>query len=440
MRTSGIACTIVLLVLASLGAAAPHPQAAGLNQPPEGFLALFNGKDLTGWKGLLAGPYDNPIKRAALSPDELDQHQAKADASMREHWTVRDGVLKFDGGGFSLATLRNYEDFEMLVDWKVLHPRGDSGIYLRGSPQVQIWDPGQWKIGSGGLYNNKKNPSKPTKIADHDIGEWNTFFIRMVGEKVTVYLNGELVVDNVTLENYWDRSQPIFPSEQIELQCHGDPIDFRNIFIRELPRKEVTPAPTSAEAADGFVSLFNGKDLSGWIGPGYEARDGKIVCNDGGSLFTEQEFDDFLLRFEFKLSAGANNGLGIRAPLQGDAAYQGMELQILDNTSERYANLKPYQYHGSIYGVVPALRGCLRPIGQWNTQEVRAEGGRIRVTLNGGIIVNADISDITETLDGRNHPGLHRPKGHIGFLGHGSHVEFRNIRIKPLSQKVARQF
>jgi hypothetical protein len=397
-------------------------------------VALFNGKNLDGWNGLLARPYDNPIKRGKLTPELLATKQVQADKVMREHWTVEDGILEFDGGGFSLATLRDYEDFELLVDWKIVHPGGDSGIYLRGTPQVQIWDPAKTKVGSGGLYNNKKHPSKPAKIADNPIGQWNTFYIKMVGERVTVYLNGELVVDDVVLENYWDRSRPIFASEQIELQCHGDPIHFRNIFIREIPRDDGPHVRTEQELAEGFVSLFNGKDLTGWTGDtaGYIVEEGKIVCANGGNLYTAEECDDFVLRFEFKLTPGANNGLGIRAPLQGNAAYQGMEIQILDNTADKYQNLQPYQYHGSIYGVVPAKRGCLKPVGHWNAQEVRAKGGKIRIQLNGGIIVDADISEISETMDHRPHPGLKRRRGHIGFLGHGSRVEFRNIRIKEL--------
>ena len=150
---------------------------------------------------------------------------------------MRNGNLYFDGfqGGYSLATRRDYADFEMWADWRIMSITGDSGLYLRGSPQVQIWDAhNQWHIGSGGLYNNKQNPSKALSIADNLIGDWNRFRIRMVGEKVSVWLNGVLVVDNVTLENYWDRKSPIFPCEQIELQCHGDPLEFRNIFIREL--------------------------------------------------------------------------------------------------------------------------------------------------------------------------------------------------------------
>ncbi len=189
---------------------------------------------------------------------------------MRQHWKAQDGILYFDGKGHSLATIKNYRDVEMYVDWKI-QSRGDSGIYLRGSPQVQIWDPEQWKIGSGGLYNNKINPSNPTAIADHPAGQWNTFFIRMVGERVWVWLNDQLVVDNVIMENYWDRSQPIFDSEQIELQCHGNPVEFRNIFIRELPRP------------GEWHTLFNGSNLDGWIGDtnGYKIEDGAIVCRGG---------------------------------------------------------------------------------------------------------------------------------------------------------------
>ena len=168
-----------------------------------------------------------------MSPEELAKAQEKADEEMRAHWKVEDGVLVFDGKGKSLCTAKDYGDFEMYVDWKIL-PKGDSGIYVRGTPQIQIWDPNQHKVGSGGLYNNKKNPSKPSEIADNPIGEWNTFHIKMVGEKVTVTLNGKKVVDNVTLENYWKRDKPIYSTGQIELQNHGNTLWFRNIYIKEL--------------------------------------------------------------------------------------------------------------------------------------------------------------------------------------------------------------
>jgi hypothetical protein len=210
------------------------------NTPPEGFVALFNGKDLSGWKGLPKPPLDNPFKRQEAKPEELRKAQAAADERMRQHWKVEDGTLVYDGHGDSLCTLRDdYGDFELYVDWKIL-PAGDSGIYLRGSPQVQIWDtanPSAGGTGSGGLYNNKKHPSKPTKVADKPVGQWNTFWIKMVGDKVWVKLNGEMVVDGVVLENYWDYSKPIFPTGQIELQNHSNPLYFKNIYIKELPRK-----------------------------------------------------------------------------------------------------------------------------------------------------------------------------------------------------------
>ena len=399
-----------------------------------GYVPLFNGKDLSGWKGLVK----DPVNRAKMTPEELKKAQEEADEEMRAHWKAVDGILAFDGQGHSLCTARDYKDFELFVDWKI-GEKGDSGIYLRGSPQVQIWDPAQWPEGSGGLYNNQKGPSKPLQPADNPIGEWNTFWIRMVGERVTVYLNNFLVVDNVVMENYWERDKPIYPAGQIELQAHSTPLYFRNIYIREITPEAEPRILSEEEVAEGFVLLFNGSDLSGWLGDtvGYVAEEGKIVLypkRGSGNLYTEKEYSDFILRFEFKLTPGANNGLGIRAPLQGDAAYVGMELQILDNTAHIYKDLQPYQYHGSIYGVAPAKRGFLNPVGEWNQQEVIVNGTRITVKLNGETIVDADIKEAIEkgTMDGRDHPGLKRTKGHIGFLGHGSQVEFRNIRIKEL--------
>ena len=203
------------------------------NTPPDGFTSLFNGKDLKNWKGLVA----DPPHRAKMSAEELTTAQKAADAEAFKHWIVQDGQIVYDGKNNNLCTLKDYGDFEMLVDWKI-PPKGDSGIYLRGSPQVQIWDPdnhpGRPGEGSGGLYNNQKGPSGPSHRADKPIGEWNRLRILMVGEKVTVFLNNELVVQNVTLENYWERDKPIYPIGQIELQHHNDPLFFKNIYIREI--------------------------------------------------------------------------------------------------------------------------------------------------------------------------------------------------------------
>jgi hypothetical protein len=244
----------------------------------------------------------------------------------------------------------------------------------------------------------------------------------------------------VVLENYWDRDKPIYPTGQIELQAHQTSLFFRNIFIREIPREAGAKSLSEQEKSEGFVLLFNGEDLSGWSGSteSYAVTDGKIVLDPnlgGGNLYTMGEYEDFVVRFEFRLTSGANNGLAIRAPLAGTPAYDGVEIQILDNTSPKYVDLKPYQFHGSIYGVVPAERGHLKPIGEWNSEQVTAKGRHITVTLNGATIVDADLDEAStpETMDEKDHPGLKREKGHIGFVGHGDHVEFRNIRIKVLN-------
>jgi hypothetical protein len=201
------------------------------NVAPEGFTSLFNGRDLTGWKGLVA----DPVKRAKMSPAELNAAQTKADALAQQNWKVESGSLVYRGKGFdNLVTTRDYRNFELLADWKI-ETKGDSGIYLRGSPQVQIWDD---PIGSGGLFNNEKNPSKPTSREDRFVGEWNRFRILLAGDKVTVFLNDKLVVNGVTMENFWDRTKPLYPFGPIELQAHETPVYFRNIYVREIGPKQ----------------------------------------------------------------------------------------------------------------------------------------------------------------------------------------------------------
>ena len=411
----------------------------GSMPPGEGFVPMFNGMDLTGWQGLV----ENPLARAKMSKVELERKQAEANVMVPANWSVKDGCIWFNGKGNNLCSVREYGDFEMLVDWKISKD-GDSGIYLRGTPQVQIWDTSRTEVGaqvgSGGLYNNQKNPSRPLKVVDNPVGDWNTFRIKMRGEKVSVWLNGILVVDNVTMENYWDRNIPIFPRGPVELQAHGTDLAFRDIYIMDISEEEYNLTPE--EKTEKFVSLFNGRDLDNWIGnkESYVVEDEMIVIKpgsgSGGNLYTEKEYSDFVFRFEFQLTPAANNGLGIRAPLDGDAAYVGMELQILDDTAPVYATLQPYQYHGSVYGVIPARRGFLKPVGEWNFEEVYIKGTQIKITLNGTVIVDGDIAEARDkgTMDHNKHPGLMNQTGHIGFLGHGSVVRFRNIRIKDLSK------
>jgi hypothetical protein len=402
-----------------------------------GFYTMYNGQDLRGWKGLVA----NPVKRRSLSADTLDLLQVKADKIMHAGWEAKGEELHFTGHGDNLCSVKDYQDFEMYVDWKI-EKDGDAGIYLRGSPQVQIWDISRTnvgaQVGSGGLYNNQINPRNPLKVADNPINEWNTFRIIMKGERVTVYLNGELVVNDVLLENYWDRKIPIFVKDAIELQAHGNHIVYRNIYVKELKPATAYVAPEA-----DFTALFDGSSLFNWTGntTDYFPSNGELVVDPTrggkGNLYTKKEYGDFHLKFDFQLTPGANNGLGIRAPLEGDAAYVGMELQILDNTAPIYAKLQPYQYHGSIYGIIPAKQGFLKPVGEWNEEEVIAQGNKIKVILNGEVILDGDIALATKegTADHKEHPGLLNKTGHIGFLGHGSPLKFRNIRIKELSKK-----
>ncbi|NCY02095.1 MAG: DUF1080 domain-containing protein [Planctomycetia bacterium] len=626
---------------------------------PSGFTALFNGRDLAGWRGR---PHLDPAKEAEAAAADRESRQRQWNDDLAAHWKVEGGEIVSDGHGVFLTTDRDYGDFELLFDWMMPAPCADSGVYLRGLPQVQLWDPAcerdfkhGCEKGSGGLWNNPPDSAGrfPAVKADRPIGEWNTMRILMQGERVTVELNGQVVVERAALANYFAKGQPLPASGPIQIQTHGAPLRLKNLFIRDLaaaggpsfdlaatgwrdlgaadfadvncgpdtwtwaadgvrctgkpvgvirtkqpltnfemslewrhlsdggnsgvflwsplevlesikpgqlppggievqvldhgytaayekatgkkadwfttdgdvfpvgsskmkPFPPVAPNgqrsfPTSrhsrgfpewnhyfiratdgevrlwvnghqvsggaecrpatghlclesegapvefrrlklrpldggtsapgaaADAEAGFVPLFDGATLAGWQGnvAGYEVVDGEIRCRKGagGNLLTTGEYDDFVLRFEFRLTPGANNGLGIRAPAQGDAAFAGMELQILDDASPKYAGIQPWQVHGSIYGVVAAERGALRPAGEWNSEEVTVKGSQVTVTVNGRQIVDADIAPFRDgrpTPDGKPHPGLSRTTGHIGFLGHGDEVHFRNIRIRSL--------
>ena len=392
------------------------------NQPPEGFTALFNGIDLTGWKGLV----ENPVAREAMNDSALAAAQARADSIMRAHWYVVDGVLCFDGHGQSLCTARDYANFELLLDWKI-EKDGDSGIYLRGTPQVQIWDADANPVGSGGLFNNQKHPSEPLVRADKPVGEWNHFRIIMIRDKVTVYLNDQLVVDRVVLENYWDRTLPVFSTGQIELQAHHSPLYFRNIYIRELPDE--------AMPYEGL--LFNGTDLSGWQvisnkPDSWHVKDGILYTEGDGDgwISTNREYSDFELELEFRVPPGGNSGVFIRAPHEGNPAYAGMEIQVLDDAAPEHKDLKPWQYTGSIYGLVPPAQRISRPANEWQSMKIRCKGPYIRVTLNGIQIVDANLIDYMHATN--THPGIKRRSGYIGLQNHSKRVEYRNIRIREL--------
>ncbi|QDT17750.1 3-keto-disaccharide hydrolase [Alienimonas californiensis] len=601
------ACLLLVgpLALASAAADDATPPKPTESEPT----AVFNGENFDGW---FFAPHYDPRKLAAMAPAERAEFLKTHAAAGLEHWRIEPGEggaeIVNDGQGPYLWTDRDYTDFELSIDWKITAGT-DSGIYLRGCPQVQIWDPDDadpngngHKFGSGGLWNNPKtgpnNRGKdPSERADKPMGEWNTFVIRVVGSTVTVHLNGKLIVNEATLENYWDRSQPLFPAGPIILQTHGGETRWRNVTVREIPRgmsesgfllpdggaagegwdeaagntatvgadvhaafgpvtgqqtasvtvgtRVGTPGPAvSFEfAADGTVAAKNplaevarlgsgggaGADggpvpcmlvdrdaaaaaydpaavnrvyvrtadgsviaylngtpilvavdapaarkepipfavngaeakvlfvragderqpppgdeadftaiplepgLPGWEGDldGYPVEDGVMTCRGGGNVYLKEELSDFTVRFEFRLPEGGNNGVGLRFVKGENAAYSGMESQILDNAADRYRTIAPYQAHGSIYGVIPALRGYLAPVGHWNREEISLKGDRVTVKLNGKTLVDADIREASAggAVDGQKHPGLLRDSGAFGFLGHGAPVAWRNLRL-----------
>lgn len=443
---------LVIWMAWTLALAAASPARTAEVVPPEGFTALFNGEDLAGWRAANFHQIkQSPTEFAALPEEERKAQLRDWWQEAIAHWRVEDGELVNDGQGPYLTTDREFGDIELLIEYKTV-PLADSGIYLRGTPQVQIWDyteaGGKWERGadkgSGGLFNNSpESVSKnPLVLADKPFGLWNRFRIVQVGSRTSVWLNDRLVVDHAIMENYWDREKPLPHRGAIQLQTHGGEIRWRNLFVREIPPHEANLI-LAAHGDDGFESIFNGQDFTGWQGATgeYEIIDGALLCQPGkggnifgGNIFTEQEYGDFVARLEFRLPPGGNNGLAIRYPGEGNAAYDGMtELQVLDTNHPIYAGrIDPRQYHGSAYGQVAAHNGYLRPVGEWNFQEVTVQGPTIRVELNGTVILDTDLSQVTEYLADRPHPGKDRISGFFGFAGHRDPVRFRNIRIKRL--------
>jgi len=424
------------LIAALLLSAAAHDARSAQDRaeaPPSGSLA--------GWHGQ---PNIDPRKLAAMPEAERARQVEARTEDARKHWSVQDGDLVNDGHGAYLSTDKDYGDVELLIDYKTV-AKADSGVYLRGTPQVQIWDstreggnlPMGGAKGSGGLWNNSAGaPGKdPLVLADKPFGEWNKLKILQVGSRTTVHLNGKLVVDHAIMENYWDRSLPIVARGPIQLQTHGGEIRWQNIFLREIPAAEANKI-LGSKGAEGFAPIFDGKSLEGWAGPidNYDVIDGAIVCKPGkgGSIYRKKELTDFVARGEFRLPPGGNNGLAIRYPGEGDPAYAGMtELQVLDD-SPKYTKIDPRQTHGSAYGIVASKPGYLRPVGDWNFQEVTVKGSKVKVELNGTVILDADLAAVTDYMAGSPHPGKSRTSGFFGLAGHNDPVAFRNLSIKPL--------
>lgn len=420
------------------------------NRPPAGFTAIFNGSDLTGWRG---GDTFDHRKLLAMPASDRAAQIRKWTASMNEvnpktgkpHWYVENNELVNDGFGAYASTEKDYGDFELLVEYRTV-PKADSGIYLRGVPQVQIWDVSEnddgklgKALGSGGLWNNSKGaPGKnPLVMADKPLGEWNSFRVVMVGSRVSVWLNNQPVVKHAIMENYYDRSLPVPHHGPIQLQTHGGEIRWRNVFIREIGGEEANRILAQEDSSNGLTSIFNGRDFTGWAGPtdNYEVQNGTVICkpHKGGTIYYNRQVGDFTTTLEFKLPKGGNNGLAIRYPGSGDTAYVGMcELQVLDDNYEQATNSKidPRQAHGSAYGMIAAARGFQRPIGEWNYQRVTVKGSSIQVELNGFLILNGDVASVKDIMANSPHPGKDRLAGFFGLAGHSDPVAFRNIRLK----------
>lgn len=406
---------------------------------PKGFTPLFNGRDLTGWKGVTReGGFNVPEVRRAALPEKRKALQSKADALMREHWFVRDGALFFDGlpGGYSIATEKDYRNFELIVDWRLLRVYGDSGLYLRGMPQVQIWDPEMWSgIGSGGIYNNYQSIAAATTCQDNPIGSWNRFRIRLVGNRVWVWLNGVKVTDGVTYENKRNKKAGIPLVDQIELQCHGDPIEFRGIFIRELPEdpKDV-PNPKAAVRGDPIDLLKDG--LSDWKPFDETARMGWSVKNGilsnyvtddpaknsrGGSggthLVTKREdFFDFDLSYDVRVPQKCNSGVYLRGRY---------EIQVKDS----YGRKPDCHNMAALYDLITPTAAAEKPAGEWQHVDLTLYRRHLTVILNGTkIIDNRPIPGVTPgALDANE-----LVPGPILLQGDHSNASFRNMILTPI--------
>ncbi len=363
-----------------------------------------------------------------------------------QHWKAADGVIVNDGQGVYLTTDKEYGDIELYVDY-LMNPKGDSGIYLRGTPQVQIWDftdpekISRYKsnLGSGGLWNNSAGAAgkDPLVLADKPMGQWNTFRIIQIGARTTVYLNDKLVVDHAILENYWDRKSPLLRTGPIQLQTHGSEIRWRNIQVRETSCRRGQRHPGWPQRGrfserlqrQGSSRLQRrSRELSGALTEQSPARRARgACCTPPPSTATS------LRGWSSSFLPAATTAWRFATRAAATAAYAGMcELQVLDTEHEKYARLDPRQAHGSAYGMAAAHRGYLRPAGEWNFQEVTVKGPTIKVELNGSVILDTDLSKVTEYMGGRPHPGKDLTSGHFGFAGHNDPVQFRNVQIKRL--------
>ena len=388
----------------------------------------------------------NPAEKAKANAKAAKSAQALAETAAKA-WQVTDGGMAYTGNGIvTMGSADEYANFELIFDWK---STGKAAVGVRSIPQIDLGGDR-----SGALSGNIVNSNIPKQKADNAAGEWNSATVRVVDDRVTVTVNGVVTAENVILENACDRNLAPYASGKILLISQGAPVEFRDIMVRQLP---ATPkfVLSKEEEREGFEVLFDGTSMHKWTGntTDYVPADGAICVSaeygGTGNLYTVKEYSDFVFRFEFAfLRDGVNNGVGIRTPMGVDAAYEGMEIQILDHDADIYKGLHEYQQHGSVYGVIPAKHVKFPALGTWNTEEIRAVGDHITVIVNGEVIVDGNIRKACQghniapdgsdknpyTVDKKNHPGLFNKSGHIGFLGHGAGLKIRNVRIKDMSK------
>ena len=383
----------------------------------------------------------NPETRKAMKPKALAKAQLEADAAMAQKWSLTDGILTAQANAPAIQFPKQYENFEMILDWKT---PGEAGIAVRAIPQIRLGG----VSGTGMLADDKG-----VADADNRPGNWNTLYVKVVDDRITVFENDVKIVENAVMTNPDMPGEPVGICGCIELIAGAAPVEFRNVYVNELPSTPVFEL-SAEEAAEGFEVLFDGRSLHNWTGntTNYVPLNGTIdvTAQYGGSgnLYTKKEYSDFVLRFEFRfIREGVNNGIGIRTPMGVDAAFEGMEIQILDHDAPIYKDIKNYQQHGSVYGVIAAKRVKFPPLGDWNVEEIRAVGDRITVTVNGEVILDGNIREACQghcvgdpgekgnhyMIDHRNHPGLFNKSGHLGLLGHGAGIQFRNLRVLDLS-------
>jgi hypothetical protein len=446
------ACLALAVVAGPLVSATGHAV-----EPPAGFMPLFNGRDLTGWRGR---PSLDPRKEAEGTPEERAKRQADWNADLAQHWKVENGVIVSDGQGVYLTTDRDYGDFELRIEWKLPVACVDSGIYLRGNPQVQIWDPdcerdnkhGNQK-GSGGLWNNPPDsPAKnPLVKADAPIGSWNAARILMKGDRVTVVLNDKTVVDNQPLANSFEKGQPLPARGPIQIQTHGAPLHVRNVFIRELAAADTAGAGWRDLGADDFTNV--NCDLPTADKPGtWTWKDGGVHCTGQpvGVIRTKFPVTNLELSLDWRhLASGGNSGVFLWAPAAalkdvppGKLPRGGIEVQILDHGyTEQYEKSSGkkadwFTTHGDVFPVGTSTMKPFPPLSpngsrsfptaqhsrgtpEWNHYFVRAVDGEVRLWVNGHQVSGG--------------AACNPATGFLCLESEGAPVEFRNLRIRELS-------